>query len=174
MKRALIAILLALALVVIPFGSAFAANSAGVTVTATPGWVSITNAPDFFDFGVVLAGINEQTAGGDFTINNASTVDMDVTIECDGWTGAVPANSWAYGAPGENSGQLNSSIDGGDVGGTWLLIPESPASAATLVSDVAPTDPDPTWDLQLEAPTSFTYVDVQTTIITLTAAVTPP
>ena len=42
MKRTLIALLLALALVVIPVGSAFAATTADVTVTATPSILSIS------------------------------------------------------------------------------------------------------------------------------------
>src|SRR4030042_1817321 len=46
MRKTLFAIMLALALVLIPVGSAFAATTANVTVTATPEILSFTNAPD--------------------------------------------------------------------------------------------------------------------------------
>jgi len=81
MKKTLIAILLAAALIVIPVGSALADTSADVTVTATPGWVSITNLPATFDFGVVLASTTPNTTTSYFAITNDSTVAMDINIK---------------------------------------------------------------------------------------------
>jgi len=172
MRKTLIAILLALALVAIPVGSALAATTADVTVTATPGWVSITVAPTTYPFGVISAGVNKDTtAGAGFTITNNSTVNMDVDIECDGWTdiASVPeGTAWTYNdTAGQDTGSLNFSTNDG---GTWTFIPETPTTAA-LASNVG-TGVNPTFDLQLEAPTSFTHVDEQQSIITLTASVT--
>jgi len=173
MKKTLLAILLAVALIVIPVGSALAADSADVTVTATPGWVSITVAPTGYDFAIILAGVNKDTTADPiFTITNNSTVIMDVDIECDGWTDiALPPESveWPYAdIAAVDTGSLNFSTDDGS---TWTYIPETPAAAAALAAGVA-TDTDPTFDLQLEAPTSFTHVDEQQSIITLTASAT--
>jgi hypothetical protein len=171
MRKTLIAILLAVALTVIPVSSVLAANTADVTVTATPGWVSITVDPASHDFGVVLAGDTpDTTSGAGFTITNNSTVAMDVDIECDGWTdiASVPEGTdWTYAdTAGTDTGSLNFSTTGG---APWTFIPETPTTAS-LASDVA-TGVDPTFDLQLEAPTGFTHVDEQQSVITLTASV---
>ena len=172
MRKTLIAILLALALVVVPAAGVLADTTADVTVTATPGWVSITNLPIDYDFDVVLAGIDEQTTNGYFTITNDSTVAMDINIQCDGWTG-TPTNSWTYGTPDEDQGQLKASSANGGVGGSGgvglfdVVIPEG---VDALLCDAVVTTTDPTWELQLDAPSSFTYVDVQETTVTLTAA----
>ena len=161
MKKTLIAILLAVALIVIPVSVALAADTDTVTVTATPGWVSIVNGPDTYDFGVVTAGTTPSTGGSGFTITNSSTVAMDVNIGCDSWaSGGTP---WDYGAAGADQGQLNAS-DGDETYDVTV-----PDSGSTLLLDAVATGTDPTWGLQLEAPSSFTHVDVQTTTITLTA-----
>ena len=162
MRKTLLAILLALALVAILVGSVFAASTAGVTVTATPGWVSITNAPIDYDFDVVLAGIDEDTGIDYFTITNASTVDMDISIECDGWAGAV--NSWTYGAPAEDTARLAAS-DGDGAYDVTLAV-----DSGTLLIDAVAVGTHPSWELELQVPTSFTYVDEQTTMVTLTAS----
>ena len=164
MRKTLLAILLAVALALIPVGSAFAANSDTVTVTATPGFVSITVTPDTYDFAVVYPDTDEDTvAGTPFTVNNSSTVDMDLTIECDGWTGGP---GWTYAdTAGIDTGSLNFSTNDGVL---WTYLPETPTTAV-LASDVTPAT-SPTFDLQLDAPTDFTYGDVQTTTVTVTAA----
>jgi len=174
MKKILLAILMAAALIVIPVGNALAANTDTVTVTATPGWISIIVAPTGYDFLVVLAGTTPDTTGATpyFTITNNSTVIMDVDIECNGWTDiALPPEGieWFYNATAAaDTGSLNFSITGG---APWTYIPETPAVAAALASAVG-TGTDPTFDLQLEVPASFTHVDEQESIITLTASAT--
>ena len=161
MKKILVAIMLALALIVIPVSIALAADTDTVTVTATPGWVSIVNGPDTFDFGVVMASTTPNTTSDYFTITNSSTVAMDVNIGCDGWaSGGTP---WNYGAAAADQGQLNAS-DGDDAYDVTV-----PDSGSALLMNAVATGTDPTWELELEAPISFTHVDVQTTTITLTA-----
>ena len=103
MKRTLFAILLALALVLIPVGSAFADTDATVDVTAHPSILSITNAPATWEVnGLVTPGIKiarnttyyanplgdttAPTGGGvldgecNFTLTNTGDVAADVTI----------------------------------------------------------------------------------------------
>jgi len=177
MKKTILAIMLALALVAIPISSALADTSVDVTVTATPGWVSIAiEAPDptDYDFGVVLANSTDNTGNGYFTITNYSTVDMDLDIECDGWTPTVGPGTWTYGAAGADQAQLNASSANGGVGGSTgagdydITVPETPGSA--LLCDEVGTATDPTFELELEAPSSFTHVDEQETTVTLTAS----
>jgi hypothetical protein len=168
MKRTLIAIAMALALVLIPVGSAFAATTADVTVTATPGFVSITNAPDSWDAGTIIKDTDVDTGVHYFTITNASTVAMDINIACDGWT------SWTYGAPATDTGQLKASSANGGTGGSTgegdydITVPNGGGS---LLCNGVAVSTNPTWELQLDAPTDFTNVDVQTSTVTLTASV---
>lgn len=54
MRKTLFAILLALALVLIPVSTAFAATTATVNVTATPSIVSISNAPATWEVNCVV------------------------------------------------------------------------------------------------------------------------
>jgi hypothetical protein len=167
MKKVLLATLLAVALTVVPVGSALAANTADVTVNATPGWVSIIVAPTSQDFGVVLAGATpDTTAGVGFTVTNDSTVAMDLDVQCTTvWGPVTGTNSWTYAdAAAADTGSLNFSTTGGP---PWTFIP---SAAAVAMADAVGVGTDPTFDLQLEAPTSFTHVDEQQCIITLTAA----
>ncbi len=175
MKKALLAILLALALTVIPVSSALAANTADVTVTATPGWVSITNSQGSFGFGVVTAGTTPNTGTGWSTITNNSTVAMDINIQCDGWSPVSGTNSWTYGAAGADTAQLNASSANGGSGGSSgagnydITVPVVPPGPAALLCDAVAVGVNPSWELELEAPSSFTHVDEQTTTVTLTA-----
>ena len=169
MKKTLIALLLAVALIVVPVSNALAANTDTVTVTATPGWISIVNAPNTYDFGVVLAGATPNTGVNYFTITNSSTVDMDVNIQCDGW--ASGGTTWTYGAAGVDQGQLNASSGEGGVagsGGSGLYDVTIPNGVDALLCDAVGTATSPQWEMELEAPSSYTGVDVQSTTVTLT------
>lgn len=102
-RKTLIAILIALALVVIPVGSALALEYAEVTVTATPSFISISNSPIAWAINdVAEAGgktilvdttyysnpLGDTTAPSDpvvdgecrFTIDNTSSVAIDLTV----------------------------------------------------------------------------------------------
>jgi hypothetical protein len=162
MKKTLTAILLALALVVIPVSSAFADTTAGVTVTATPSFISITNAPDTYDFGVVIAGSTPNTGVPGFTITNDSTINIDIDIQCNGWDGG--ANDWTYTTPaGIDTGFLNASN-----GGAYNIFVQNGVDTELFDAVTPPTDP--TWGLELNTPTSFTFGNQQTTTVTLTAS----
>jgi len=169
MKKKLFAILIAFTLLLSLSVPVFAATSQDVTVTATPSFISISNAPASFDYVTVAAGVDEQTSNGYFTVTNPSTVALDISIECNGWSGT---SSWTYGAPGEDQAQLKASSGDGGVGGSTgagafdinLL-----NGSGTLLCDAVGTSTNPTWELQLDAPSSFTHGAEQTTTVTITA-----
>jgi hypothetical protein len=79
-RKTLIAIVIVLTLVVIPVGTALADTDASVTITATPTFISITNSPTDYDFGVVTASSTPDTGETYFTIDNSSSVLIDTTI----------------------------------------------------------------------------------------------
>jgi len=166
--KILLAILLAVALVVIPVSSAFAAKTAGVSITAKPGYISISNAPGSWDFGVVTQGTDNQTANSYFTITNTSKVMTDIEIKADNWTGG-----WAYANPvGVDTAYFIASNDngwgGGPSGGTGKFDREI-TLAETVFCNNLPADTNVTWELKLKAPTDFDVTADQSTTITLRA-----
>jgi hypothetical protein len=171
MKKTLLAILLVLALVVIPAGSALAANTQTVTVTATPTYISITNSQSTFGFGVVAAGSKPNTGTGWSTITNDSTVTIDINIKCNGWDGG--ANDWTYASPAtDDTGYLAASGTFGGTGGSGgagLYDVEVLNGVDSLLCDNLAVGNNPAWELELNAPTSFSFGNQQTTTVTLTA-----
>lgn len=174
MKRLLISVVLAVALLVVPVSGALAETTAEVSVTAVPSYVTITNAPTSFDFATVVADTDEQTSNGYFTITNGSGVTIDITIQCTTpWYFTVGSNSWTYGAPAENTAQLKASSANGGTGGSQLegsFDITILSASATLLMDGVTSVTNPTWELQLDAPITFTHGDAQECKITLSAA----
>jgi hypothetical protein len=166
MRKTLIALLLAVALTVIPVGSALAASTQDVTITATPTFISITNdsaTGNNYNFGVVAESGTPGTGETYFTITNDSTVDIDIDIQCDGWEGG--SDDWAYASPiGADQGYLDAS-DG--AGGYDILVQDG---TDTELFDTVATTTDPQWGLELNAPSSFTFGNTQQTTVTLTAS----
>jgi len=102
MRKTLIALLLAVALTVIPVGNALAATSQDVTITATPGYVAITNSEGTWALGTTAASSSfwwttagtapaEPFVAGDMksTITNTGNVNVDITVTGFDFTGAV-------------------------------------------------------------------------------------
>jgi hypothetical protein len=170
MKRMIIvAVVMSLLLAMFPVGLALAATTADVTVTATPSFIGITNSPGTYDFGQISAGATENTTNGYFTITNGSSVAMDISIKCNGWSGTT---SWTYGSSAENTGQLAASSANGGAGGSSGAGDFDKTvlnGSDTLLCDAVGTSTNPTWELQLQAPSSFTHGDEQTTTVTVTA-----
>jgi hypothetical protein len=163
LKRTILAIMLALALVAIPVSTALAATSQDVTVTATPTFISISNSPGSFDFGPVIASSTPDTTEDYFTVTNDSSVNIDVTIVCDGWH-TPPVDHWTYAAAAPDTALLNASD-----GDAAYDVEVDDLTPAALHSTASAGD-DFTWELQLEAPTSFGYGDEQTTTVTIEAS----
>ena len=160
-----------------------ATGTAAFTMTGAHEWRALTvviapppdisNFPSTKDFGVVTAGSTPNTGNAYFTITNSSTMTIDIYIKCDGWSPTTGTNSWTYGSPiGADQGFLEaSSADGGAGGsqGGGLYDVEILNGTDTLLCDDVATTTDPTWELQLNAPSSFTHGDEQQTTVTLTA-----
>ncbi|TRZ52029.1 MAG: hypothetical protein D4S01_03655 [Dehalococcoidia bacterium] len=175
MKRLVISVVLAVALVIVPASGVLAATTDTVTVTASPSYVEIANAPDTWAIGAVTAGVDDQTANDFFTITNGSGVAIDITIQVTtDWAFTSGSNSWTYGAPGADTGQLKASSGEGNgaSGGSGLfdITLEGQAGSAVLLINACPTITSPQWELQLDAPSSFTHGDPQDCTVTLSAA----
>ena len=161
MKRTTIVLVLLLVLgLLVSAGTALAATTATVTVNATPSYVAITNSPNTYDFGVIATSSTGSTGETYFTVVNAGTVEINTTIEGNGWS--ATGSAWTYGAPGENTGNLTAS---NGAGGYVISVPNgSPLALHAAISASA----NETWGLQLNAPTSFTHGDEQSTTVTIT------
>jgi hypothetical protein len=172
MKRTIIvAVLMSLLLAMFPVGMALAATSAEVTVTATPGsFIGISCDQTSYDFGDISANSTPDTTTGWATITNSSSVVIDITIGSDGWSGTT---AWTYGASGADTAQLNASATfGGSAGssGAGAYDVTIPSGSTALLCDDLAVGNNPAWEMQLDAPSSFTHGYTQTTHVTLTAA----
>lgn len=169
MKRYLLSLVLALILIVAIAVPALAATTQDVEVTATPAYISISNAPSSWAAGIISADTDTNTGDAHFTITNSSTVNIDISFYIsDNWT------SWTYGAPAEDTGQLKVSSANGGVGGssgnsTYDITLLYGVGNAILVCDNVTTVTNPTWEMELDAPSSFTHGNAQSANVTMTA-----
>jgi len=191
MKKTILAIMLALALVAIPISSALAATSADVEVTATPAFISISNAPgDWTVNGLTgnsliapattyysnpLGDTTSPTVGGAedgecrFTVTNTSNVAIDLTVVFpDMKNGDASANSdtgsggvGTFGAKTYFTGQAS---------GAWIVAKK--AGSDVGYSDLAATT-DIKWGLVYASQTNaFTMGDAMTNTVAGANAVT--
>jgi len=155
---------LMLGALVIPGGIALADTTQNVTINATPSFISISNSPSTFSFGMVAAGANnttENSTTGWFALTDTSTVNVTTTIKVSAnWT------SWAWGSPAPDTAYLVASD--GD-GAYDIAVPDQPAAATTLHAS-ASIGEDWTWEIGLEAPTEFTTGSIEECTILLTGA----
>jgi hypothetical protein len=116
-RKTLIAILLALALVVIPVSSALAATDADVQVTAKPGKISISVAPTSYTFNDVTIDSTPSTAENFFAVTNKCGVESDNTIMVVNptWTGG--ATAWTHADDGNAGDDIVALLANQD--GTW-------------------------------------------------------
>lgn len=158
---ALVMVLFALLAGVVPV---MAATTQDITVSATPAFISISNAPNSFNFGVVAASSTPNTTTDWFTITNTSTVAIDVDIRAvTGWEGG--ANDWSWGPAGVDTGRLEASAGTG----LYDLVITNVDTDYELIDNLAAlTDDD--WELELIAPSSFTYGNAQQITVRLTAS----
>jgi hypothetical protein len=155
-KKTLLAILLALALVVVPVGSVFAATSDTVTVNATPAFISIavTQASWTINGGgdsmirkdtEYYATVTNTTAAPSnpvvnndcyFDLVNSSTVATDITLTCtdfsggDAWTNAESKTN------GANAFAMLSYFSGD----SWVDFATSGVIVKTSGSDIGKSD----------------------------------
>jgi hypothetical protein len=175
-KKTLIAILLALALVVIPVGSALAAPSAGVTITATPAtYVSISNDTPSWAVGTVDKSTDYWWKGsaptwplGDggctATISNDGNVTENIAIKGANFTSGGVGWTLVTGTPGQNEVRLTAwkSLDA-EVDGKNLT-----TSDQTFISSLAATGTKK-WEMRMTTGT-FTDNAAKSGAVTLTAS----
>ncbi len=161
MKKLLLSLVLAVMLALSLGIPVLALTSDDVTVTATPSYISIDNNPAIFDFAMVDESGTPNTTTGWFTITNDSTVNITISIGCNGWSGTTP---WTYGIAGADTGQLKAS----DNDGLYDVTVPSGSTAALHTTGTPGTNV--LWELQLDAPTSFSHGYEQTTTVTVSAA----
>ena len=176
MRKLLISLFLAILCIVFGVSSAMAETTQDVEVTATPSFISISNAPTSWAAGIIVADTDTDTGNDFFTITNTSTVNVDISFYVsDNWSFTSGSNSWTYGAPGENQGQLKVSSGEGGVGGsggsgTFDKTLVYGAGNAVLVCDNLTALGEAQWEMELDAPSSFTHGDAQSANITMSAA----
>lgn len=158
-------------------GLTFAATSAEVNITATPSYVSITNAPGDWAIGTIAVSTdywwNGTEPGFPLTVDNCTanitntgSVDVDVTIQGFNFTGGTPwelgdtAASMVIvvkaGAPGVTD-ELNMTVLNGTAG--------QPLKTGITWNGTNFTH----WELMIESPTAFTDGVAKTANMTLTA-----
>jgi curli biogenesis system outer membrane secretion channel CsgG len=166
MKRGLIALLLAVALILVPYGTVMAATTQNIEVTAQPTFISISNSPSSNDFGVVSENSNTSTSQGYFTVTNGSTVAIDCSIgtNASSWDSDGGVN-WTHsdtGTAGEDTVGLFSSPNNA----AWNIIVKN-ASPNDIVNDQA-AETNWQWELRLVTGT-FTDGVVKAIKVVLTA-----
>lgn len=159
-----IGVIAALLLMLLPAMGVLAATSQDVAVNATPAYVTISNSPDNYGFGVVETSTNYSTSQAYFTITNGSSVNIDITIGCNAtWAGG---NTWTHddtGTPGSTTAALYASPDTD----AFDIIVKNAAPNDLVAALGAGTPQD--WELRLMAPTVFDDGVLKTNTVTLTA-----
>lgn len=158
----LVGLIAILAVVLMP-SMALADTTAGVTIDATPTYIAIALNISTFDFSLVAADTDENTTAGYFGVTDSSTVAVNCTIQCNStWEGG--ANDWTWGAAGADTALIKAS------NGTAAYDVTIAALATEYElnkSSVAGTD----WvfELELDAPSSFTFGNAQSCQLKLNA-----
>ncbi|MBA7505587.1 hypothetical protein ES706_04256 [subsurface metagenome] len=190
MKRAVISVILAVALLVLPASGALAATSAQVTVTAVPGIVSITETQTTWTInGITRSGvISENTTyysnpQGDnvtpsatvlanecyFKIDNDSSVNITITVDFGDFTGGDAMTNGNDGSAGATTFGAYSYHEGMTY--SSKVVAESSGSGA-LKTNLPSTD-NLSWGIEIITQwNDWTSVDPQTSTVTVTATAT--
>jgi len=198
MKKTLIALLLALALVVIPVSSALADSSVGVTVTATPGVLSISLiGPDTWPINGVKAGdgvirtdtlyysnpLGDETAPADpvvdgaclFKFSNDSNVSIDITCDMGDFVLAAGGTDIGYMDNSDGTGYLdNGPTEFGASGyaseAALSYVTFKTTGSSTFITNLAATG-SKMWGVALTTQEdAFTSIDAIKSTITCTAS----
>jgi len=175
MKKLIIAVIVALALVLIPVTSAFAATSQAVTITATPSYISISNSPSSKAFGSVAVSTAYWSKGSaptfpldddecNFTVTNDGSVAVNINVTGSNFTGGV---GWTLaGTPAQNTVTLKAGKSGDANEPAMVTLTTSPQG---FISSLAAAGAKK-WEIKMETPTSYTDGVEKSGSVTLTAA----
>ena len=168
MVRLLSILLVSVILTVVAPLAVLAATTADVTVTATPTYIAITNAPALYDFAAVAASSITNTVGGTncFTANNTGSVTSNITIlavlTAGNWTGGTQWIHSNAGAAGVDTAALSGGTDSGAI--TDITV----NTTSQLLWGNLVSANHTHWGLQLRAPTAFSDGTQKTMIVRLT------
>lgn len=190
MKRLLISIVMAVALLVIPVSGALAATET-VEVTATPGYVAISNAPDAWilngigggnsaidpdityysnPLGDTTAPAGANVVDGEclFTITNTSTVSTNVVIDIEDFTGGSdPMLNSDAGTNGAGTFGAHTWYSGMTYTGK-VIAKKTATGSANLISGLTATT-NLLWGMEvLTQSDAWTGIDSSTATITIT------
>ncbi len=194
MKRAVISVILAVALLILSASGALAADTAQVTVTAVPGIVSITETQTTWTInGITKSGvISENTTyysnpagdnispsadfGGEgvavaagecyFKIDNDSSVNITITVDFGNFTGGDAMTNSNDGSPEADSFGAYSYHEGMDYSSKVVA---SSSGSAALKTDLPSTD-NLSWGVEITTQLNdWTSADPQTSTVTVTA-----
>jgi hypothetical protein len=162
-KFIVLCVLVLMVMVMIPM-AVRAATTQNVTITATPSYVSISNAPSTWAIGVIAASGTAATDAGYFVITNTSSVAINVSIWCTStFTGG---NAWTLASNGASASMVVG-LYAGTVSGTWdKVVSASPGQVLKSLSASA----NQSWHMKLWAPTVFTDGVEKTGTVTISAA----
>ena len=153
------------ALAIMPIATVSASDTAGVQIDATPTFIGIALNVSVFDFGLVAADTDENTTAGYFGVTDSSTITINTSIQCNStWAGGA---GWTWGAAGEDTGKIAAS------NGTGAYDVDIAATTTDYELNIsASAGDDWVFELELDAPSSFTYGDAQQCQLLLTAVAT--
>jgi len=139
-----------------------------ITVDYTPPPADISNTPNNWNLGTVIADSFYETELNNFTVTNNSAYPVTITISGDNMTGGdTPWILSDTATPGPDTYGLIAGLEGGSYN---ITVPQSFAN--TLVGNLSNVSPDNSqkWGLQFWAPTSFDEYGVSKSAnVTLTA-----
>ena len=166
MRRRMLALLVAVALVALVLPANVFAAEAEVTCTVTAVLISVTVSDGDVDYGALALGAEEDTIGlnDTQTVTNTGNVREDFTIKSSDATRDGGTN-WALGATAGNNTFTHAFSTNG--GGNWSLMGLAD-NYYPLASGIAPNATQ-VFDLQIGMPTSTTDYWEHTIIITVLA-----
>jgi len=189
MKGLFISVVLAIALVLVPFSGVLAAEFDEVTVTATPSFISVSNTPiDWSINGILGSGkiaksttyytnpLGDTTSPSDpvvdgecrFTLDNTSSIATNITVNFPDFTGGDAMTNGNSGSAGVGSFGAYSYHSGMTTYDTDKVVAKSAASDA-LKSSLA-ADTDLLWGLEVATQTDdFSSGDEMSSTVTITA-----
>jgi hypothetical protein len=168
MKRRIIALVAAIALLVFVAIPAYAATTADVTVTATPSGIAIADNATSYDFGTVETSSTTNTTTTYVLITNTSSIQTDITIATttENWTGGTEWVQSDTATPGADTAGMNANR-----GGTWgtgEIIVESPGTPQYIYEN-CPATTNFEYGLSLLAPTSYSDYTQKSIVVRIEA-----
>lgn len=167
-KRLIVSLVLAIALLVIPVSSVFAASSDTVDIKALPTYIAIAITQAEKDFGAVVPSTNYDTAANFFEVVNTSNVETALTIWGSDFTGGT---GWTLSATGAGAGSNTAGMYAGIVSGSFDIVIE--ASPGNTLKSPLTSSVNQSFHVQLNTPlTAFDDGVEKVSIVTVSAAAT--